>query len=100
VTLSHGRFADPDLDESHLDFEPLYDCIATLAPEASLVHAKSVDPARDGSPLPDLPRALSIVRNAGYAGNISIEWEGHLGDPWERTAAVAAQVRAVFPGLA
>lgn len=99
VSLSHGRFANPDLDDSHLDFEPLYDRIATLAPVASLVHAKSVDPARNGSPLPDLPRALTIVRDAGYAGNISIEWEGHLGDPWERTAAVAAQVRAVFPGL-
>lgn len=99
VTLSHGRFADPDLDDSLLDFEPLYEAIARLAPVASLVHAKSVDPARDGRPLPDLPRALAIVRDAGYAGNISIEWEGHLGDPWERTAAVAAQVRAVFPQL-
>jgi sugar phosphate isomerase/epimerase len=99
VSLSHGRFSDPNLDDTGLDFEPLYERIATLAPEASLVHAKSVDPARDGSPLPDLPRALSIVRDAGYAGNISIEWEGHLGDPWERTAAVAAQVRAVFPDL-
>jgi sugar phosphate isomerase/epimerase len=99
VSLSHGRFADPDIDDTDLDFEPLYARIAKLAPVASLVHAKSVDPRRDGSPLPDLPRALSIVAEAGYTGNISIEWEGHLGDPWERTATVAAQVRATFPHL-
>ena len=99
VTLSQRRFADPDIDENGLDFEPLYDRIAKLAPVATLVHAKSVDPTRDGRPLPDLPRALSIVADAGYAGNISIECEGRLGDPWERSAAVAAQVRAVFPHL-
>ncbi|MFM6854682.1 MAG: sugar phosphate isomerase/epimerase family protein [Sphingopyxis sp.] len=99
VTLSHGRFADPDLDDAGLDFEPLYDRIAALAPVARLVHAKSVDPARDGRPLPDLSRALMIVRAAGYNGHISVEWEGHRGDPWAQTAAVAAQVRAVFPAL-
>lgn len=99
VSLSHGRFADPDLDDYGLDFEPLYDRIAKLAPVASLVHAKSVDPARDGRPLPDLPRALNIVKAAGYAGNISIEWEGHRGEPWAQTAGIATQVRAVFPEL-
>lgn len=99
VALSHARFTDPDCDDAGIDFEPLYASIAALAPYASLVHAKSVDPARDGSPLPDLPRALSIVADAGYAGNVSIEWEGRLGDPWEKTAEVAAQVHAVFPGL-
>jgi hypothetical protein len=82
-----------------MDFEPLYDRIATLAPHASLIHAKSVDPARDGTPLPDLSRALGIVAAAGYAGNFSIEWEGRNGDPWKKTADIAAQVRAAFPGL-
>lgn len=31
-----------------------------------------LEPARDGSPLPDLPRALSIVADVGYASNVSI----------------------------
>jgi sugar phosphate isomerase/epimerase len=99
VSLSHARFADPDCDDAGMDFEPLYDRIATLAPHASLIHAKSVDPARDGTPLPDLSRALGIVAAAGYAGNFSIEWEGRNGDPWKKTADIAAQVRAAFPGL-
>ncbi len=99
VSLSHARFADPDADDAGLDFEPLYANIARLAPHASLVHAKAVDPARDGSPLPDLPRALKIVADAGYAGDVSIEWEGHRGDPWDMTAQVVAQVRAAFPAL-
>lgn len=99
VSLSHARFADPDSDDAGLDFEPLYARIAALAPYATLVHAKSVDPARDGTPLPDLSRALSIVADAGYTGDISIEWEGRKGDPWQKTAEVAAQVRAVFPHL-
>lgn len=99
VSLSQARFADPDFDDPGLDFEPLYSRVAAIAPYASLVHAKSVDPAKDGTPLPDLPRALSIVAGAGYSGDISIEWEGHRGNPWLKTAEVAAQVRAVFPHL-
>lgn len=99
VSLSRARFTNPDIDDTGLDLEPVYEHIARLAPMASLVHAKSVDPASNGAPLPDLPRALSIMREAGYRGPISIEWEGNLGDPWERTAQVAAQVRAAFPHL-
>ncbi|NBC35450.1 TIM barrel protein [Novosphingobium sp. FSY-8] len=99
VSLSHARFSDPSMDVSEINFEPLYDSIAKLAPHARLVHAKSVDPASDGRPLPDLPRALAIVAAAGYAGHVSIEWEGRLGDPWEQTAGVIAQVRAAFPDL-
>jgi len=99
VTVSQARFSDPDYDDKGLDLEPLYKHVRRLAPVASLVHAKSVDPASDGAALPDLPRALSIVAEAGYKGSISIEWEGQLGDPWERTAAIAEQVRAAFPHL-
>ena len=75
----------------------MYSAIAELAPYATLVHAKSVDPARDGAPLPDLSRALSIVAQSGYTGSISIEWEGHMGDPWERTASIAAVVQLALP---
>jgi len=99
VSLSHARFADPDIDDAGIDFEPIYQSIAAMAPHASLIHAKAVDPARDGSPLPDLPRALSIVAAAGYKGDVSIEWEGRRGDPWEMTAKIVDQVRAVFPAL-
>lgn len=99
VSLSNARFSNADVDDTGLDFEPLYESIAALAPYAKLVHAKSVDPASDGRPLPDLARAFSILADAGYAGDVSIEWEGRLGDPWEQTAGVVAQVRAAFPHL-
>jgi len=100
VGLSQARFANPDIEDSGLDLEPIYAHIARLAPVADVVHAKSIDPASDGSPLPDLPRALGIVKASGFQGHISIEWEGRRGDPWEHTRAIAAQVRAVFPELA
>jgi sugar phosphate isomerase/epimerase len=100
VSLSRARFTNPDVDDSGLDVEPIYAHIRKLAPVADLIHAKSIDPASDGRPLPDLPRALDIVKAAGYRGHISIEWEGRKGDPWERTANVVAQVRAAFPELA
>lgn len=99
VAVSHARFTNPDVEDTGLDLEPMYANIARLAPVASLVHAKMVDPARDGTPLPDVPRALAILAAAGYNGSISIEWEGQKGDPWERTARVASMVREVFPNL-
>ncbi len=99
VGISHARFTNTDVEDTGIDLEPMYAAIARLAPHATLIHAKSVDPARDGTPLPDLPRALSIVAASGYTGSISIEWEGRLGDPWERTCAIAATVRQQFPHL-
>jgi len=99
VTISHARFLQADVEDSGVDLEPMYAAITELAPVADLIHAKSVDPARDGMPLPDLPRALSIVAQSGYSGSISVEWEGRLGDPWERTIAIAAEVRRHFPHL-
>lgn len=100
VGVSHARFANANVEDVGLDLEPVYAAIAELVPFADLVHAKSVDPAGDGAPLPNLPRALSIVAGSGYGGSISVEWEGRLGDPWERTAAIATQVRTQFPHLA
>lgn len=99
VGVSHARFRDPSIVDTGLDLEPMYAAIAELVPFADLVHAKSVDPARDGTPLPDLPRALSIVAKSGYSGSISIEWEGRLSDPWESISAIATEVRRQFPLL-
>ena len=97
--LSHARFAGEDVDDTGLDLEPVYDKIARLAPVADLVHAKAYDPRSDGSPLLDLDRALGIVAKAGYAGPVSVEWEGAKGDPWVHTGETVAAVRAAFPAL-
>jgi sugar phosphate isomerase/epimerase len=99
ISISHGRFAGRELPTTGLDFSPIYESIARLAPVATLVHAKAIDPASDGSPLLDLERALNIVATSGYTGSVSVEWEGQQGDPWEQTATTLAKVRAAFPHL-
>lgn len=93
VSVSHARFAGETPDDAGLDTEPVYQKIARLAPEATLVHAKAFDLAADGSPLLDLDRALEILSASGYDGPISIEWEGLHGDPWVQTASVLKTVR-------
>ncbi|GGM62861.1 sugar phosphate isomerase/epimerase family protein [Microbacterium saperdae] len=97
ISVSHARFLGESPIDTGLDTDPVYDAIARLAPVAALVHAKAFDNASDGTPLLDLERALSTVASSGYSGDISIEWEGVLGDPWERTASVVQAVRHHFP---
>jgi sugar phosphate isomerase/epimerase len=99
ISISRGRLLGNPLPSDDLDLSHVYTNIERLASVATLVHAKAIDPADDGSPLLDLPRALRILAKSGYAGSISVEWEGVLGDPWERTAATLASVRSAFPAL-
>jgi len=99
ITISRARFRGEELPTVGVDLSHVYANIELLAPVASLVHAKAFDPASDGSPLLDLERALKIVAASGYNGSVSVEWEGHLGDPWEQTAAALATVRSVFPAI-
>lgn len=76
------------------DFTPLYEGVARLAPVARLVHAKAYGFDGDGAGRPlDTARTLRIVRDAGYAGPISIEWEGESDQPWADTARVLQLVR-------
>ena len=37
--------------------------------------------------------ALRVVRDAGYTGTISIEYEGNSGDAWENTRRTRALVK-------
>lgn len=96
VGISQARFAGQAPDDSGLDTGPAYDAIARLAPEATLVHAKAFDARSDGTPLLDVDRALDIVAASGYAGPITVEWEGVHGDPWQQTASVVDAVRERF----
>jgi hypothetical protein len=97
--VSTARILGHDADDSSLETEQVYERIAKIAPFASLVHAKAYDPRTDGTPLLDLDRALTIVADAGYTGDVSIEWEGLQGDPWDRTLETMAAVRRVFPDI-
>ncbi|GAA1001036.1 sugar phosphate isomerase/epimerase family protein [Subtercola frigoramans] len=99
-TVSIGRITGNPVDESGLDVEHIYKKIEMLAPHARLVHAKAIDAGADGEPLLDLDRSLAIVAQAGYDGDISIEWEGLLGDPWEQVRRVVERIRRAFPAMA
>ncbi len=79
------------------DLSPLYAGIARIAPYAGLVHAKTHDFDEQGRPLDlDVVQALRIVRDTGYTGPISIEYEGNEGDPWENTRRTKTLVEEAF----
>jgi sugar phosphate isomerase/epimerase len=80
-----------------VDPTPVYASIARIAPYAGLVHAKTYDFDEKGRPrLLDVVRALRVVRDSGYTGPISLEYEGSTGDPWENTRRTADLAREAF----
>jgi sugar phosphate isomerase/epimerase len=80
-----------------VDATPVYGALAQIAPYAGLVHAKTHDFDQHGQPRHlDIVRALRVVRAAGYAGTISIEYEGNTGDAWENTRRTRALVEQAF----
>jgi hypothetical protein len=80
-----------------VDVTPVYGAIARIAPYAGLVHAKTHEFDADGRPLRlDVVRALRVVRDTGYSGPISLEYEGNSGDPWENTRRTLALVEEAF----
>lgn len=86
--LSAGRMrAEGEaMDGGSLDLEPLYAMVEQLAPYATQVHAKTHEVSSDGTCGPiDLGRALEIVKAAGFAGPVTIEYEGdrHGERKWE-----------------
>jgi sugar phosphate isomerase/epimerase len=91
IALMQGREAPS------VDITPVYSLIARLAPYAYLLHAKTHEFDDMGRPLRmDTARALRIIRDAGYAGPISVEYEGSDGDPWENTRRTIELVEEVF----
>jgi sugar phosphate isomerase/epimerase len=83
-------------DQSSLDLEPAYAAIEKLSGRAELVHLKAhaVDEHQIG-PL-DLGRAIRILRDGGYAGVYTVEYEGVGGDPWAKTRRVAEAARSAL----
>ena len=71
--------------------------LARIAPYAHFVHAKTHGFDANGRPVHlDVVRALRVVRDTGYAGPISLEYEGNDGDPWENTRRTLALVEQAF----
>jgi hypothetical protein len=80
-----------------VDATPVYSALAQIAPYAGLVHAKTHDFDEHGQPLYlDVVRALRVVRDTGYLGAISIEYEGNHGDAWENTRRTKELVEQAF----
>jgi sugar phosphate isomerase/epimerase len=91
---SDGQPVDPAALYAGLDLESLYAGIDALADRAEVVHVKAHEVASDGTVGPiDLPRALGILREHGYDGPLTVEYEGSGGDPWEKSARVLEVVR-------
>ncbi|HEU5100102.1 MAG TPA: hypothetical protein VFU22_13835, partial [Roseiflexaceae bacterium] len=60
-------------------------------------HTKTHGFDADGRPMYlNVARALQVVRDAGFHGPISLEYEGNEGDPWENTTRTLALVEQVF----
>ncbi len=62
--------------------EVRYDGLALMAPQAAVVHAKTYDFDADGTfDAFDFERCLRIVRDSGYDGYVSVEFEGRGPQP-------------------
>lgn len=84
-----GSPVDPDHVFDDVDLTPLYADIEVLAPRAELVHVKAHHVDDDGGVGPiDLDRAIGILAAKGYAGPLTVEYEGTGGDPWAKSARV------------
>lgn len=78
-----------------MDLTPLYDAIDSLAPYTEVVHVKVHDVDEAGVfRAVDLDRAFGILARHGYEGPLTVEYEGHGGDPWAKTRAVVDATRA------
>lgn len=88
---------DPAEAFADLDLTPVYDDIESLADRAELVSLKAHYVSDGGTVGPvDLERALQILAKHGYAGPLSVEYEGTGGDPWAKSARVLEITRSVL----
>jgi Xylose isomerase-like TIM barrel len=95
LSLQMARMQGHELPE--IDPTPIYGKIAQIVPYAGFVHAKTHEFDQHGQPRPlDVVRALRVVRDANYAGPISLEYEGSEGAPWENTRRTKALVEEAF----
>jgi sugar phosphate isomerase/epimerase len=96
MSVNMARFQGKEPPKA-VDLTPQYEAIGKVAPFAGLVHAKTHEFDANGRPTDlDVVRALRIVRDRGYAGPISIEYEGRRGDCWENAQLTKALVEEAF----
>ena len=92
-----GQQADPAEILAGTDLTPVYESIESLARQAELVSLKAHYVSDDGAVGPvDLQHALRILAAHGYAGPLSVEYEGSGGDPWAKSARVLDLARSAL----
>ncbi len=80
--------------------EQRYDGLAMMVPRAAMVHAKTYDFDANGNFDDfDFPRCLQIVKDAGYAGYLSVEFEGD-GDQTQGVQQTIDLLRKLDPSIA
>jgi hypothetical protein len=85
-----------DADFAGVDWAPLYEGIAMVAPYAGILHAKTARFGPDGAHAGwDVVRGLRIVRDAGFAGDVSIEYGGGV-DEWRSAALTKRAIEQAF----
>lgn len=97
ITYASAAFTGQQVTEE-FDFAPVYERVERLAPYASVVHAKAHEFRGDAHHPVDLEQALRVVAATGFAGPITVEYEGNDGDPWQQTARTVELVRNIFGG--
>lgn len=81
-------------DFGNFDPDVRYDGIKMLAPYAQLAHAKTLDFDEDGNmPHFDFGRCLQIMKDSGFDGVLSVEFEGQ-GDQKDGTRRTVELIRA------
>lgn len=96
ISYASAAFTGQKASTEGLDFTPVYERVARLAPYAQVVHAKAHEFQGDAHHPVDLGRALGLVKAAGFDGPVTVEYEGNEGDPWQQTARTVQLVREVF----
>jgi sugar phosphate isomerase/epimerase len=97
ATGQQSNPADPAEAFAGVDLTSVYEGIEALADHAELVSLKAHYVSEDGAVGPvDLERALRTLAAHGYAGPLSVEYEGHGGDPWAKSARVLEVARSVL----
>jgi sugar phosphate isomerase/epimerase len=84
------------LKPGEYDPTPLYDAVAAIAPYAGILHAKTMSFDEQGNHLGwDVVRALRIVRDAGFHGDVSIEYGGGV-DAWDACLKTKALIEQAY----
>jgi sugar phosphate isomerase/epimerase len=96
VRAAKGPWAGINLDSGNFHTEDPYADLALIAPYAVNVQLKTEIRRKGGAAEPaDIPRIIQILRDAGYQGWFTLEYEGKA-DPFVEVPRLIAQLRPLL----